>query len=392
MEKWKEAVFQYIDAHREELLEDWKNLVNIEGSLRQPEAMHQEAEYLCELFRKAGVDCQVYSASPEIPPVVAGEIGTGRPGKPVIFAGHFDTVFDPGTFGKDPFRIEDGKAYGPGALDMKGGIIISLYVIKALEAAGYDERPIRICFCSDEEGGDFHDPAIAQFRRWGEGCAAGFNMETAPIDNSLCIGRKYIMAGKAVIHGVSAHSGNNYLAGRNAILEAAYKVIGIQALNDLEKGTHMNSAIIRGGTVMNAIPDRCELEFSGRFPTLAEAERVRQGLTELFGQSTVEGTHSEFTLSPARAGMEVTEAGRKLRQFVDTVSRENGWPAVGEVVLGGGSDAGYIAEAGVPVLCSCGVRGEWNHTDREYAVVESRFERVRLWSAVVLALGGFSAE
>lgn len=87
--------------------------------------------------------------------MVAGEIGTGRPGKPVIFAGHFDTVFNPGTFGENPFRIEGDKAYGPGVLDMKGGIIIALWTIKALEAAGYDERPIRVCFCSDEEGGDF---------------------------------------------------------------------------------------------------------------------------------------------------------------------------------------------------------------------------------------------
>lgn len=146
-------------------------------------------------------------------------------------------------------------------------------------------------------------------RRWGEGCCAGFNMETAPVDNSLCVGRKYLMAGKAVIHGVSAHSGNNYLAGRNAILEAAYKVIGIQALNDLEKGTHMNPAIVRGGTVMNAIPDSCELDFSGRFPTLAEVERVKEGLAKLFGESTIEGTHSEYTLSAARGGLEVTEEG-----------------------------------------------------------------------------------
>ena len=44
--------------------------------------------------------------------------------------------------------------------------------------------------------------------------------------------------------------------------------------------------------------------------------------------------------------------------YTSSVSQENGWPAVGEVVLGGGSDAGYIAEMGVPILCSCGVRGE----------------------------------
>ena len=169
-------------------------------------------------------------------------------------------------------------------------------------------------------------------------------------------------------------------------------MIGIQALNDLEKGTHMNPAIVRGGTVMNAIPDSCELDFSGRFPTLAEVERVKEGLARLFGESTIEGTHSEYTLSAARGGLEVTEEGKRLRRFVDSVSQENGWPAVGEVVLGGGSDAGYIAEMGVPILCSCGVRGEWNHTDREYALVESMFERPKLWAAVVLAMNGFSAE
>ena len=105
MDQRKEAVFRYIDEHRQEILEDWKALVNHEGSLRQPDAMHAEAEYLCGRFREAGVDCAVYSVSPEIPPVVAGEIGTGRPGKPVIFAGHFDTVFNPGTFEENPFRI-----------------------------------------------------------------------------------------------------------------------------------------------------------------------------------------------------------------------------------------------------------------------------------------------
>ena len=73
MDQRKEAVFRYIDEHRQEILEDWKALVNHEGSLRQPDAMHAEAEYLCGRFREAGVDCAVYSESPEIPPVVMYE-------------------------------------------------------------------------------------------------------------------------------------------------------------------------------------------------------------------------------------------------------------------------------------------------------------------------------
>ena len=62
---------------------------------------------------------------------------------------------------------------------------------------------------------------------------------------------------------------------------------------------------------------------------------------------------------------------------------------MGGIVLGGGSDAGNIAMMGVPVLCSCGVRGEWNHTDREYAVVESMYECTELWCMVVAALDQF---
>ena len=68
MDQRKEAVFRYIDEHRQEILDDWKALVNHEGSLRQPDAMHAEAEYLCGRFREAGVDCAVYSVSPEIVP------------------------------------------------------------------------------------------------------------------------------------------------------------------------------------------------------------------------------------------------------------------------------------------------------------------------------------
>ena len=65
---------------------------------------------------------------------------------------------------------------------------------------------------------------------------------------------------------------------------------------------------------------------------------------------------------------------------------------MGYTTLGGGSDASYLTMAGTPSICSFGVQGQWNHTDREYALVESMFERPKLWAAVVLAMNGFSAE
>jgi glutamate carboxypeptidase len=76
-----------------------------------------------------------------------------RPKKGIIFAGHMDTVYAKGTIKERPFKIEDGKAYGPGVLDMKGGIIAAIFATKALNSIGYDERPIKFILAGDEEVG-----------------------------------------------------------------------------------------------------------------------------------------------------------------------------------------------------------------------------------------------
>lgn len=380
----------YVTEHREDIIRDWQELVNLEGSLREPEYLDIEAEWLKQKFTDAGVSCEIVHTKEHYPPLIRGVIGEDRPGKPVIFAGHFDTVFDRGTFGDHPFRIEGDHAYGPGVLDMKGGIIITLWTIKALEYIGFTDRPVRICFCGDEEGGSDHGPVEDIFRNWTDGCIAGFDMETSPIDHKLCVGRKYVMTGKAVIHGISAHSGNNYEAGRNAITEAAHKVIAIQNMNNMELGTHMNPAVISGGTVANAIPGECTLTFSGRFRYKTEIERVKQELHELFSSSVIEGTTSEYTLTDPFGGFETSEQIMGLWKFVNDVCVEEGLHEVGHVFLGGGSDASGMAESGTPVLCSCGVRGEWNHTDREYASLSSMFERICMWTSVLQHMNEFN--
>ncbi len=380
---------EYISCNRENIIEDWKDLVNLEGSLREAENMYTVANFVKEKFTQAGVKCEVIGAKPSVPPVVAGVIGRDRKGAPVVFSGHFDTVFDKGTFGDNPFRIEGDKAYGPGVLDMKGGIIIALWVIKALEEVGYNDRPIRICFCGDEEGGTEHHYARDLIKQYTQGCIAGFNMETGPVNNRLCVGRKWAMGADVTIHGVSAHSGNNYEVGRNAIVEAAYKVIALQDMNDMEKGTNMNPAIIQGGVMVNSIPDLCTLKVSGRFALRSEIDRVKSEMERLFQKPDVDGTSIEYKITDAAGGFEASDGNMALWSFVNDVCAKYGMPPVGHVFLGGGSDASAMARTGVPVLCSCGVRGEWNHTDREYALVDSMEERAVMWRAVLLEIGNF---
>ncbi len=98
-----------------------------------------------------------------------------------------DTVFPTGTLGDKPFRIEDDNAYGPGVLDMKGGIIIFLYVIKALNRINYKERPIKIIYSGDEEIGHKNSKGAEIILNEARGGICAFNMETGLVDNHLCL-------------------------------------------------------------------------------------------------------------------------------------------------------------------------------------------------------------
>ena len=159
----------------------------------------------------------------------------------------------------------------------------------------------------------------------------------------------------------------------------------IDALTDMEKGTHMNVAVVKGGTMWNAIPDNCEVGYSGRFASMEEMTRVKEAIAQLMTKTFVEGTTTEAKPGAEGGVFEQTDANMALWSFCNEVSKENGYGEMGHVFLGGGSDAATTSQM-TPTLCSCGVVGEWNHTDREYAVVETMFTRAKLWCAVVQKL------
>ena len=249
-----EKISNFIDEHKEEMIDFWRNIVNLESSAREKANVDILAEYLKSEFEKEGLECRLVEVGPDNGKSLIGVLGNGINKEPVIFSGHIDTVFSKGSFGDKPFRIEGGKAYGPGVLDMKGGVVITLFIIKALRNIGYKERPIKIVLLADEEKGhqNASTPELLMTETKGGLCA--FNMETGLIDNSLCVGRKGGGVCYVTVKGKEAHAGNDYLIGRNAIEEAANKIIDIQKLTDLNQDTTVSVTIVKGGSVQNSIP------------------------------------------------------------------------------------------------------------------------------------------
>lgn len=390
MNKYYGQINDFVNAHKEEMLDKWKTFVNMEGHYDEKENVERARSWLQKEFEAEGFQCHVHEVMKERAGILVGILGVDRPGKPIIFSGHIDTVHRTGSFGKrDPFEIHDGKAFGPGVLDMKGGIIISLYVVKALNAIGYNEHPIKIMYAGEEESDHIGNDADKFFTENSKGALCAFNMETGHIQNRLCVGRKTQYTIHAKVHGLGGHAGNEFTKGKNAVHEAILKCTKLMALTDLDQGTTVTVSVINSGSNTNStsIPDLSEFAVDIRVFSDEIGKKVLEDVDAVMQHTFIEGTTTEYFVDMAKLHpFQPNEQIMKLFHLVNHVATENGFPEFGQIQLGGASDAGAIAAAGIPVLCSCGVIGEFNHNIREYAVVDSLFERTKIYALTVTEL------
>ncbi len=260
----QQTAFDFIDAHRQEMLALWEDFVSTESPSADKPGVDAMARKIADHLRADGADANVIEFE-QAGNMVVATVGAQFPGQPVALMGHFDTVFPVGTLRQRPFTMRDGKATGPGVLDMKGGVVILLYAIKALLAAGFSARPIKVILAGDEETGHPKSDANAIFQREVKDCVAAFNCETGSPQDKLVVGRKGSAVYQLEVHGLAAHAGVDPENGRSAIHEIAHKVLAIQALSDRAAGTTFNVGTIRGGKTFNAVPDHAAIDIDIRF-------------------------------------------------------------------------------------------------------------------------------
>lgn len=370
------TLFKKVDDSREEMLKTWQFLVNRDAGSANKEGVDQVAEDIADFLEPLGFLVH-YHCYEEAGNMLVAEYGDGD--KPfVVLTGHMDTVFKNGTAAERPFRIEDGKAYGPGVLDMKGGVTILLHAVKILVESGYDKYRLKVVLVGDEEVGHVHSDCIKDYLEEVKGALMGFNLETGFMDNGVVVERKGCAHYKISVHGIGAHAGNAPENGRSAIKELCHKVLDVEALTDYRKGPTYNVGVIRGGTVPNAIPEYAECLIDVRYRNLQEVSKVETNLKAIADKTYVEGTTTHFERTDIVAAMEKLPSTMELLERAEKAVNEAGLPPIHGRSTGGGSDSAYLTMAGVPTLCALGVRGEFNHTVREYAVVESLFEKAKM--------------
>ncbi|GAU77082.1 M20 family metallopeptidase [Fusibacter sp. 3D3] len=363
------------------VLKTWKEIVEIESFTHNREGVSLVCDFIRSELEILGVRTKVIEFD-KVGPLLIGEYGEGDLSECILLTGHMDTVFKEGFIKENPFRVEDGKAFGPGVLDMKGGVNLIFYILKLLKALHYT-KPIKIIISGDEEHGHEHSNQGQLMLEESKGCKLAFNMETGLIGNSITVARKGRIACRVATKGKSAHAGANFSDGINAIHEMAYKILEIQALNNKYKDVTFSVGTIKGGTVANAVPDYAEIEIDVRYNDVDIKETLIEDLKQIAQTSKIQGTTGELFIDGGFPPFS-NKLNQRAYEFVNAISVKNGLGETEAIHIGGSSDAAFITIAGVPCLCSMGVKGEWNHTNREYALVDSAIERIVLITDAIL--------
>ncbi len=375
MEELFEKIRRYVDEHHDDMLALWEEMVNTESGSRQLEGVAAMDAILQRELESVGAKVRVLPVE-NAGGVLVAEWNSDSPKAPLLFIGHVDTVFKEGAVAANPFRIdENGLAHGPGVLDMKGGLTIAVFALKALAAAGFTGRPIKCVFAGDEENLHMLSNAKQVMMEEVKGAAAAFNFETGFMDNRFVVGRKGGGPVSLTVHGVSAHSGNAPEKGRSAVLEAAHKIVALEACNDIPRGKLINCGKITGGIGENTIPDLCTINIGVRFPSTEIKNEILDALEQAASHSTVPDTWAELDTSRLMECMDTTDGVMALFRHIQRTAVRCGMGEPGCFQVGGLSDSGITVACGIPTVCAMGVRGEGNHTPTEYAEVKSLFER-----------------
>jgi len=309
--------------------------------------------------------------------------GESRPERQILILGHLDTVYPLGTLAKMPFRSAKARLWGPGTFDMKAGLVLALFAVDALRAAGLRPRK-RLVFLwnSDEEIGS--QSSRREIEREAKRSDAVVVLEPAyGRDGCLKTARKGVGTAELVVTGRAAHAGIDPSAGVNAVHELALQIARLMKMNNRRRGITVQATVVVGGTTSNVVPEHARAKIDIRYSHLADAPKIDRRLQSL--RPILKGARIEMRGGVNRPPLERTQGVVKLFEHARELMREMGLP-LDEASTGGGSDGNFTGALGVPTLDGLGAVGNGAHSVGEHVVIRSLPERAALLAGLLATL------
>jgi len=303
-------------------------------------------------------------------------------GRPLqLLVGHTDTVWPVGTLTEMPLRRDGDTLSGPGVFDMKAGVTMAVFALRALREIGVQlpATPV-LLFNSDEEIGSPESGRTVR-RLAKRACRAFVPEPSFGPQGLLKTARKGVGSYTVHIQGRSAHAGLDPGGGASAVQELALVVQKLHALTDLERGLTVNVGVVAGGTRPNVVAARARAEVDVRVVTSEDARRVEEAILALRPETPGVALHVE--VGHAIPPLERTPRNRRLWEQARAAAAALGLP-LGETAVGGASDGSTISLF-TATLDGLGAVGDGAHAAHEHIAVDATVERTALLAMLLAA-------
>jgi glutamate carboxypeptidase len=370
---------RFLRGQQAALVEEVKRYCAIESCSRDKEGVDQVGPAVAAAWQELGFGIETLPQSESGNHIVARRRGNGR-GR-LLCHMHLDTTQPRGTILRQPVEERDGRVYGPGITDMKGGWVVLLGAFRALREAGWDSlAEVTVFMCGDEElGSPTGRPSIeAEARK------ADWQVIMEPSwTGALVISRGVVGAIYFSIEGDAGDAAGQ--GGASAIAEAAHKLLALEALSQPERGKTLRVGIIEAGTARQAMPLTAWLSIDLRSRSQEDADDLVQGARRIAEQVFVPGTRTAMTGGITRPLFKRNEGSVQMLRLAQDVGRELGLEISEAPLSRGGSDGNFGAAMGLASLDGLGPGGG-SEGDRQFIYAADLVEKGALLAGVISRL------
>ena len=309
---------------------------------------------------------------------------TGRGKTRILMIGHIDTVFEPGTVQRRPYRTDDKRAYGPGVSDEKGGVIEGVYALQILHDLGYRDfgKIVFLMETSEERGSPGTRALISKLLKDAD---VELNLEPGDLPDTLTVWRKGSDTFRIDVKGRAAHAGVAPQDGRNAALELIHQISGLDVFPKSGDGLTANLTVMQAGTRANIIPEDASAQVNVRVRDKADFARVEQILRKNAETTVIPDTKVTISGGEGFPPLPNNPATDKLAARAQRI-----YAGIGRTLAAGGnggaSESALAADAGVAALDGLGPVGGGFHSDKEFLELDTVTPRLYLLTMLLMDL------
>jgi glutamate carboxypeptidase len=370
---------------QKDLIAFLRELVECESPSDDPQSIERFAS-LFELRTRDLTRCRRFNGGKHFGPHLQCQFdlpGPARKSGQILALGHSDTVYPMGTLSRMPFKLAKGRLWGPGVLDMKGGVAMFVFAMRVLRELDIPvKRRVVLQLNSDEEVGSESSRPLTEK----EAIQSDAVLVLEPgqgLEGAAKTARKGIGDYRVTVHGQAAHSGVDFGKGASAVVELARQIDKIAGFTDVKTGVTVNPGVISGGSRANVVAEYATSEVDIRVPRMKDFQALERKFRSL--KVIDKRCRLEVEGGLNRPPMERTRAIVNLYQKARTIAEGLG-VQLEERATGGGSDGNFTAALGVATLDGIGAVGEGAHSSGESILVDRIPDRVALLAHLVATL------